>query len=238
MEAFKQTRARTRRILKEAQRKSWKSYLSSINSRTPLTEVFNRVRKIAGKFSAPPPPVLSHVGETVADPKTVADLFAEHFASVSRKDPTAPGARYRQTSESHDVNFASPGGESYNVPFTVSEMQKALSQCHDSSPGPDDIPYAFLRHMSENAFTFLLNLYNLIWSTGDFPSSWGVAIVLPIPKPGKDHLQATNYRPISLTSCLCKVLEKMVNVRLMWYLESGNFFVPSTIWLPKGAFYY
>ena len=188
LEAFKQTRARTRRILKEAQRKSWKSYLSSINSRTPLTEVFNRVRKIAGKFSAPPPPVLSHVGETVADPKTVADLFAEHFASVSRKDPTAPGARYRQTSESHDVNFASPGGESYNVPFTVSEMQKALSQCHDSSPGPDDIPYAFLRHLSENAFNFLLNLYNLIWSTGDFPSSWGVAIVLPIPKPGKDLL--------------------------------------------------
>merc|ERR1712035_105412 len=45
---------------------------------------------------------------------------------------------------------------------------------------------------------------------------------LSIPKPGKDHLQATNYRPISLTSCLCKVLEKMVNVRLMWYLERGN----------------
>ena len=75
----------------------------------------------------------------------------------------------------------------------------------------------------------LLNFYWLfitIWSTGDLPSIWRVAVCLPIPKPGKDHLQATNYRPISLTSCLCKVLEKMVNVRLMWFLEDGRLLSP------------
>ena len=80
--------------------------------------------------------------------------------------------------------------------------------------------------MSDTAFTFLLDLYNFIWRTGDFPSSWGVAVVLPIPKPGKDHLQPTNYRPISLTSCVCKVLENMVNDRLVLYLESVNFLTP------------
>ena len=90
--------------------------------------------------------------------------------------------------------------------------------------GPDDIP--FLRNMSDTAFTFLLDLYNFIWRTGDFPSSWGVAVVLPIPKPGKDHLQPTNYLPISLTSCVCKVLDNMVNDRLVLYLESVNFLTP------------
>ncbi|MPC71545.1 hypothetical protein E2C01_065823 [Portunus trituberculatus] len=119
-------------------------------------DVFNKVRRIAGKYSAPSPPVLLSAGQTVADPKTVADLFAEHFASVSRKDPTAPGARYHQSMESLRVNFSSTGGESYNVPFSTSELRTALSQCHDSSPGPDDIPYTFLRHMSDSAFTFLL----------------------------------------------------------------------------------
>lgn len=59
----------------------------------------------------------------------------------------------------------------------------ALSQCHDSSPRLDDIPYSFLRHMTDEAFTFLLELFNLIWISGDFPSSWGVVIVLPIAKP-------------------------------------------------------
>ena len=226
LEEFRIARARARRTLKEEQRRSWRAYLSSITVRTPLSEVFNKVRKISGKFSPSPPPVLSHAGNTVADAKSVADLFASHFASVSQRDPTAPGARYRRGRESTNIDFDSPGGESYNVPFSPSELQTALSQCHDSSPGPDDIPYAFLRHMSDNAFTFLLNLYNFIWRTGDFPSTWSEAVVLPIPKPGKDHLQVSNYRPISLTSCICKLMEKMVNARLMFYLERGNFLTP------------
>ncbi|MPC54473.1 hypothetical protein E2C01_048391 [Portunus trituberculatus] len=63
----------------------------------------------------------------VADPNTFADLFPEHFASVSRKD-------HRQRMESLGVNFSSTGGESYSVPFSVYELRTALSQCHDSSP--------------------------------------------------------------------------------------------------------
>ncbi|MPC37595.1 hypothetical protein E2C01_031082 [Portunus trituberculatus] len=150
MEAFRGCRARARRVLKEAQRASWKAYVSSINASTPLTDVFNKVRRIAGKYSATPQPVLLSAGRTVADPKTVADLFAEHFLSVSRKNPAAPGARHRQRMESLGINFPSTGGESYNIPFSASELRTALSHCHDSSPGPDDIPYAFLHHMSDN----------------------------------------------------------------------------------------
>ena len=109
LEAFRRARARARRILRETQRRFWRIYLSSITFRTSLTAVFNKVCKISGKFSPPPPPVLSHAGEE-ADPKTVADLFAGHFSSVSRRNPTAPGARYRQGLEAVDVDFASPGG--------------------------------------------------------------------------------------------------------------------------------
>ena len=46
--------------------------------------------------------------------------------------------------------------------------------------------------------------------------------IIPIPKPGIDHAEPTNYRPIALTSCLCKTLERMINKRLVWYLESNN----------------
>lgn len=106
-------------------------------------------------------------------------------------------------------------GLSYNVPFSLSELKMALSQCCDSSPGPDDILYAFLCHMSDSASTFLLDLYNIIWRTDDSPPSWSMAVILPILKPGRNNLQATNYRPISLTSHICIVLEKMLNIRLM-----------------------
>ena len=45
-------------------------------------------------------------------------------------------------------------------------------------------------------------------------------IVIPIPKPGKDPTNHTSYRPIALTSCICKAMERMINCRFVWYLES------------------
>ena len=44
--------------------------------------------------------------------------------------------------------------------------------------------------------------------------------MVPIAKADKDPKNPTNYRPIALTSCLCKTMERMVNARLMWCLES------------------
>ena len=44
--------------------------------------------------------------------------------------------------------------------------------------------------------------------------------MVPIATAGKDPKNPTNYRPIALTSCLCKTMERMVNARLMWCLES------------------
>ena len=41
-----------------------------------------------------------------------------------------------------------------------------------------------------------------------------------VPIPGKDPKNPTNYRPIELTSCLCKTMGRMVNTRLMWCLKS------------------
>ncbi|KAK3877973.1 hypothetical protein Pcinc_017375 [Petrolisthes cinctipes] len=58
LENFRRARAQARRVLKEARHASWKAYVSSINTKTPLTQVFRRVRKMAGKFSPSTPPVL------------------------------------------------------------------------------------------------------------------------------------------------------------------------------------
>ena len=62
---------------------------------------------------------------------------------------------------------------------------------------------------------------------GLFPKAWSHAIVIPIIKPGKDPRLPTNYRPISLTSCICKLIEKMVNARLMWYIETNCILTPT-----------
>ena len=62
-------------------------------------------------------------------------------------------------------------------------------------------------------------MLNIIWISGDFPPQWRAATMIPIPKPNKDHTNPLSYRPIALTSCLCKVLEHMIKTRFVWYLE-------------------
>jgi len=58
--------------------------------------------------------------------------------------------------------------------------------------------------------------------------------VVPTPKPGKDTSNPTNCRPIALTSCFCKVMERMVNNRLVWYLERNIIISPTQSGFCKG----
>ena len=65
-------------------------------------------------------------------------------------------------------------------------------------------------------------LYNKLWREGTFPAMWKIGTIIPFPKPGKDLSNPINYRPIALTSCTCKLMERMVNLRLVWNLEKNN----------------
>ena len=112
--------------------------------------------------------------------------------------------------------------EEYNNHFNLLELKDAIKKSHDTATGPDEIHYQMLKHLPENALSTLLHILNDIWTIGVFPDSWRLATVIPIPKPGKDHAEPTNYRPTALTSCLCKTLERMINKRLVWYLESND----------------
>ena len=87
------------------------------------------------------------------------------------------------------------------------------------APGPDRIHNNLLKHLPEDTLNILKEILNNIWISGDFPPQWRAATVIPIPKPNKDHTNPLSYRPIALTSCLCKVLERMINTRFIWYLE-------------------
>ena len=82
-----------------------------------------------------------------------------------------------------------------------------------------------LKHLGTKAKELLLALYNKTWETGVIPSQWKLAIVIPVLKEDKDSCNIENYRPISLTSLVGKLMERMVLRRLNWYLEVNNVLV-------------
>ena len=109
--------------------------------------------------------------------------------------------------------------EDYNQLFSLSELTDCFMKSHNTAVGPDEIHYEFPKQLPSCSLDFLLQTFNEVW-VSKFPTSWKQATIIPIPKPGKDNTDPSNYRPIALTSYLCKTLERMINTRLICFLES------------------
>lgn len=221
---LKKARAYSRYITKKSKTESWQKYTNSININTSSTEIWNKIRAIKGIPYNRLPPVLQHNNTFLSTPLDITEAFAEVFQKNSSDlnyDPVF--TTFKNNYEINITNEPEPASHPHenllNMPFSISEMLDALSKCNSKSPGPDDIPYVFIKNLPSNSLNQLLQIYNLIWEKGFYPDSWRNAIIIPIPKPGKDSFNLSNYRPISLISTLSKLLEKMVNKRLIWHLE-------------------
>ena len=111
--------------------------------------------------------------------------------------------------------------------FTTAEFEHAIRNCKNTSPGADKILYAMLNHLPDNTCSFMIGLFNRIWQEDEFPVMWSAAVLLAFLKPEKMGNVPLDYRPITFTSCLCKIFEKMINSRLMWALESMSVLHPN-----------
>ena len=228
LKTYRVFRAKARRTIKSSKRKSWRTYVSNLNYKTPIKKVWDMVRKISGKSkSASHQPLNTNFNggaETKATTKKdIADTLGEAFSTNSaNRNYSKEFQNYQEQQEKIKLNFKSNNNEEYNNPFNLDELKDAISKSHDTATGPDEIHYQMLKHLPLKSLQALLDIFNNMWETGKFPVSWELATIIPIPKPGKDHTEPTKYRPIALTSCLCKTLERMINARLVWYLEINN----------------
>ena len=158
----------------------------------------------------------------VTDPKNVAELLAKHFAKVSSAANYPPAFQQIRASTFIDPP-TSHNTEAYNLPFSMDEMINALSSSSLTAPGEDDIRYEMISHLPQNTMEFLLETLNGLWISHTSPDSWHTSVIIPSHKPGKDPELPSSYRPIALTSCICKLFERMVNNRLMYHFESKSF---------------
>ena len=97
-------------------------------------------------------------------------------------------------------------------------LRRSIMKAKPRAPGSDGIHNNLLKHLLEDTLKILKEFQNKIWISGDFPHQWRAESVIPIPQWNKDHTDTLSSRPIALTSCLCKVLECIINTRFVWYL--------------------
>ena len=84
------------------------------------------------------------------------------------------------------------------------------------------VPSTVLKHLPEPAQLLLLSLFNRSWHSHTFPSCWKPTTIIPIHKPGKPTSSPSFFRPISLTSCISKLFERLILSRLTFHLESNH----------------
>ena len=65
-------------------------------------------------------------------------------------------------------------------------------------------------------------MYDKVWIEECFPEAWGEAVVLSFLKKDMPPAEPESYRPIALTSCVCKLLERIINNGLQYILEKNN----------------
>lgn len=106
-------------------------------------------------------------------------------------------------------------GNSFKPVYPKEIWKQILKLKVHKAPGNDDIANCLIKNLPQKAIIVLTKIFNACLSLAYFPSAWKVAKVIALKKPGKDGSIPTSYRPISLLPSLAKLLEKIINVRLL-----------------------
>ena len=109
------------------------------------------------------------------------------------------------------------------LPIITSEgVQKLLNGVNPHKAcGPDNFKPAILKNCASELSPILTAIFNQSLTTGELPLDWKKADICPIYKKGP-KTNPENYRPISLTSCVCKILEHILVSNIMSHFERNN----------------
>ena len=183
--------------------------------------IYSKVNSISGKKRPQQTPSLTVNGNHLIQPNEVANALALHFHRVSSESNySAPFLATKEVAEREVLDFSTAEHFAYNDKFSLIELENNEKKCRNTAPGPDGVHYQMLKNLHPRMKGHLLSIYNKCWTEGSFPLRWSEAIILAFPKPNKPPDQPSSYRPIALASCICKLLEKMVNARLQYALET------------------
>jgi hypothetical protein len=161
----------------------------------------------------------------------------EYFSSVGQNLANTILAQENETQESlaAKVNVTPSTSKSiFMSPTDQHEILRLIQEIDPHvSPGLDNINNKILKAIGPAIAEPLAAIFNQSIESGIFPKAWKSAAVVPIHK-GNAKNEPSNYRPISLLGSLSKLLERIVNKRLVTYLESNSLLTNRQFGFRKG----
>ena len=110
-----------------------------------------------------------------------------------------------------------------NITITAEGIRKQLQNLNPSKAiGPDEIPTRILKEQAEIITPILTEIYQQSLDSSEVPTDWKQAKIAAVYKKGSKSV-ASNYRPVSLTCLLCKVLGHVIFSNNMQHSDRHNF---------------
>ena len=210
--------------INEAKDASWRDFLADAVTDANDTKLWGIVHSLNGTPNANSPnEAMIHNGRTITDAKTKATIFASQYAKVSNPPMSKPdrdlNRQFKQRAEAPSADDESCS------PLRMIELRNAIGKMKTKgAAGPDGIPPTFLKALGPRALDELLAIFNVSFCNADCPRIWRVATIIPLLKAGKSASDIASYRPVSLTSCCVKLLERILADRLFHIAETRNLF--------------
>lgn len=226
----KRAQAVVRKVIKRTKKIYWREFCSTIGRTTPLDKVWGMIKRMRGIRQDKELPVLKKGEEIACENMEKAVMLVKNFVKIHSSDNLTEEGKVRrqQTLDRYPevLRKRKANQSSLDEAFTMPELRRALSKCKRTAPGKDNISYIMIEHLNDSALGKVLELFNKVWEEGKLPVGWKEAIIIPIKKPGKNIINPDSYRPIALTSHICKTMEKMITERITYYLERNELFTP------------
>ena len=238
--AYNSISRRVKAAIAKEKREAWQRATEELNhlQGAKLWKKFNSLTG-GGKASSSAKIIIDAQGQRHSGDQDVANAFADHLEEVHK---THQGPDFCQdTKEAIEMEVATKhqlfnpcfppaAGEQGDDHFLAEPVlgDDVLSAVRTfktkTSPGSDGVTFLVLKRATPKLLGALAQLFTVCLLAGYFPLLWKTATGVMIHKPGKDRKSAGSYRPISLLSCVGKLFEKVISLRLNLHLREIDFF--------------
>ena len=219
-EQYVQARSEANRKVKEAKRDYEKEVASKTKSNSKVFWKFIQTKtKVKDEIKC----IQDEEGDVHTDDATKAELLNSYFSSVFTQEGDAPIPEFRKTDTVLE-----------DISFSEEQILKHLKGIDETkSRGADNIHPKLVKETAMQIVKPLTTIFQKSMAMGKVPTDWKLANVTPIHKKGPKHI-SSNYRPISLTSIICKIMERIIRDSIMEHMEQNRLFTDHQHGFRKG----